>query len=184
MPELAEKILNGETEIIDYFRIFNQIIKAGPTSIVFGKWLIKEEFFPVLQRLGIKTDGSWTGKFIIKAPFYLNNILEVPVVCDGEKPANPFTRLSNFFLIRKIIKKYHKENLILHIAFHSYDFFRFNKNPKLRLIKKLIFKNILKLARKHKLEIINLSEIKTTDFQDLDSLEMPLLSRAFRYIKH
>lgn len=173
-----------EKETINYFRDFQEIFGESPTSVVFGKWLINQEVFSVLQKLGIKVDGSWIGKFIIKSPFYLNNILEVPVVCDGKDPANPLTRLSDFFLIRKIIKNYHRENFILHIAFHSYDFFQFNKEPKMRLIKKIIFKNILGLVLKYKVEIINLSEIKTVDFQNLDYLEMPFFSKIFRLIGH
>lgn len=176
-------------EIINYFKIFQEILHKKPTSVVFGKWIIQEEHFPLLLRLGIRVDGSWTGKmsgekFIIKAPFYFNNILEIPVVCDGKKPANPFTRLSNFFLIRKIIKEYHQENFILHIGFHSYDFFRFNKKPKPRLIKKIIFKNILKLAQKHGVKIVNLSTIKTINFQGLDFLKIPFFVRILRYIGH
>jgi len=179
----------SEREIINYFKIFQKILHKKPASVVFGKWIIHKEHFPVLQKLGIRADGSWTGKmseerFIIKAPFYFNNILEVPVVCDGEKPANPFTRLSNFFLIRKIIKEHYQENFILHIGFHSYDFFRFNKKPKPRLIKKIIFKNILKLAQKYKVEIINLSAIKTTNFQDLKSLKISIFIKLLRCLGH
>lgn len=179
----------NEKEIINYFRIFQETLNQVPTSMVFGKWIIHKESSPVLRKLGVKVDGSWAGKmfgekFIIKAPFYFNNILEVPIVCDGKNPANPFTRLSNFFLIRKIIKEYHQKNIILHIGFHSYDFFRFNKKPKLRLIKKIIFKNILRLVRKYKIEIVNLSTIKTTDFQGLRSLRTPFFTKVFRCLGH
>ena len=178
-----------EKEIINYFKTFQKTLGENPTSVVFGKWLINKESLSVLRKLGIEIDGSGTGKilgqkFIIKAPFYFSNILEIPVVCDGKDPVNPFSRLSNFFLIRKIIKEYHQENLILHIAFHSYDFFRFNREAKIRLIKKIIFRNILRLARKYNIEIVNLSEIKTTDFQSLDSLRFPFLSKVFRSIGH
>lgn len=178
-----------EKEIINYFRIFQKTLGENPTSVVFGKWLINKEHFSVLRGLGIKVDGSGIGKllgerFIIKAPFYLNDILEVPVVCDGENPANPFTRLSNFFLIRKIIKEHHQENLILHIAFHSYDFFRFRREPKIRLIKKVIFRDILRLAQKYNIEIINLSAIKNTTFQSINSLKFSFLSKLFRRVSH
>lgn len=174
----------NEKEITDCFNAFEQIIKTEPSSFVFGKWLINNNAFPLLYKLGIRTDGSGTGNFIIKSPFYIKNILEVPVICDGENPANPFSRLSNFFLIRKIIKKYYQENFILHIGFHSYDLFRFNRRPRLRLIKKIIFKNILRLAQRYKVETINLSEVTTTEFQDLKSLKFPFFSKISRIIGH
>ena len=74
--------------------------------------------------------------------------------------------------------------MVLHIGFHSYDFFKFDKNPKLRLIKKIIFKNILGLIKKYNLEVITLSEIKEVNFEELEKIKMPLISSLFELLGH
>ena len=170
---------------LKYFIKFKKTFGIKPKSMVFGKWKIDQDNIDFLSELGIKIDGSFiSAKKIIEKPFYINNILEVPVVSFNKEPVNPFTKLSHFFLIRKIIKKYHQENMVLHIGFHSYDFFKFDKNPKLRLIKKIIFKNILGLIKKYNLEVITLSEIKEVNFEELEKIKMPLISSLFELLGH
>jgi len=92
--------------------------------------------------------------------------------------------LSHFFLLRKIIKKYHPKNLIFQIGFHSYDFFKFNQKPKLRLIKKIILKNLLKIVRRYNLEITTLSKIEETHFEELEKVKMPFLGKLFNFLGH
>lgn len=169
----------------DYFNQFQEILGLRPKTMVFGKWKIDKAAMNSLKQLGIKKDGSFVEpEKVIGQPFLINNILEIPVVSFKGKPVNPFTKLSHFFLLRKIIKKHYNKNLILHIGFHSYDLFRFNQKPKLRLIKKIIFKNLLNLIKKHNLEIANLEKIEKDNFEELEKIKMPLLGRLFNLIGH
>lgn len=178
-----------EREIESYFQTFENVLGQKPTPVVFGKWHIIEPQVRFLASLGIERDGSWIPKFhqekyIIKPPFYFDNLLEIPPAADGKNPLNPFTRLSHFFLLRKIIRQYHRENFVLHLAFHSYDLFSFRAGAKLRPIKRCILKNILKLINKYGLEVLTLSGITNTGFEGLERVGWPILSKPFRIIGH
>lgn len=180
----ANSFLN-QSAYADYYQQFKEIFGLGPKSMVFGKWQIDYSAMNFLWQIGIKKDGSFVNpQKIITQPFLIDNILEVPVVSFQGQPVNPLTRLSHFFLLRKIIKKYYSKNLILHLGFHSYDFFSFKGQPQLRLIKKIIFKNILKLIRQYNLEITTLSKIAEDNFTELDKIKMPLLGKLFSYLGH
>jgi len=169
----------------DYFNRFQKILGLHPKTMVFGKWKIDYDSLRFLSELGIEKDGSLIeSDKVIRAPFLIEGILEVPVVSFKGKPVNPFTQLSHFFLLRRIIKKYHTKNLICQIGFHSYDFFRFNQKPKFRLIKKIIFKNILKMIKQYNLEITTLSEMEKDNFEELAEVKMPLLGKLFNLIGH
>lgn len=168
-----------------YYDKFSELLNHNPNYTVFGKWYLDKNNFEFLKYLGIAKDASWIdSKTIIKSPFFINEILEIPVLSYGGRHLNPFTKLSHFFILRKIIKEYNKENLIIQIGFHSYDLFDFSGNPKLRLTKKIIFKNILKLARKFNIEIINLSQLQKNNFKDLEKIKMPFMGKVLNLIGH
>ena len=138
-----------------------------------------------LGQLGIRKDGSFVSpQKIIARPFLVDNILEVPVVSFNGQPVNPLTRLSHFFLLKKIIKSHYQDNLILHIGFHSYDFFNFGRGPKMRLIKKIIFKNLLKNIQRYNLEIVTLSKIEKDNFKELNNMQTPFWGGIFDLINH
>lgn len=188
-PTSAGWVGLGEREIESYFQMFEKVFGKRPRSVVFGKWQIIETQVRFLASLGIERDGSWIPKFhgehyIVKPPFYFDNLLEVPPAADGKDPLNPFTRLSHFFLLRKIIKKYHQKNLVLHIAFHSYDLFNFGEKPKLRPIKRCVLRNLLKMINKYGLEMLTLSDIPNTSFEGLEKIKWPIFSRVFKIIGH
>ncbi len=173
----------------DYLHLFEKFLATSPNSIVFGKWQISNKQFLQLAPLGIKRDASWIPKmhnenYIIKAPFYLSDILEVPSSADGQNPLNPFSRLSHFFLLRQIIKKHHQDNLLLQIAFHSYDLFSFGGQPRLRWLKKCQFKHLLKLIKKYNLPIITLDKVDHTDFQGLKTIRQSFLTKLFQLFGH
>lgn len=179
-----------QEDLFYYFKLFEESFKEKPKSVVFGKWRLKENQLPFLAEFGIKCDGSWVPNFhneeyIIRPPFYLGDILEIPPVADGRKAINPFTRLSHYFLLRRIIKKNFRRNFVLHIAFHSYDLFNFKgTRPRIRFIKEFIFKDILKLIKKYNLKILNLSDIQEGEGEGLKAFPRPFLSKIFNTINH
>lgn len=174
-----------KSEYSGYFQLFEKVFGSKPKTMVFGKWQIDKSVMNFLWQLGIEKDGSFVDtQKVIAQPFFIDNVLEIPVISFDGQPVNPLTRLSHFFLLRKIIKKYHPENLILQISFHSYDFFKFNQKPKLRLIKKIIFKNLLKIIRRYNLEITTLSKIEETHFEGLEKVKMPFLNRLLNLLGH
>jgi len=174
-----------ESAYLKYFKKFETVFGLRPSSLVFGKWKIDKASMDFLGRLGIKRDSSFISpQKIIAKPFLINNVLEIPVVSFKDQSINPLTRLSHFFLLRKIVKKYHQENLICQIGFHSYDLFRFNQISRLRLIKKIIFKNLLKLIKKYNLEITTLSRIEKDNFSELEKIKMPFWGKLFHFLGH
>ncbi len=174
-----------QSNYLNYFQKFEEVFDFKPKSLVFGKWQIDYSAMGFLSKLGINRGGSFVdSKKVIAKPFLIDNILEVPLVSFKGEPVNPLTRLSHFFLLKKIIKKYHQRNLVLQIGLHSYDFFRFSQGPGLRLIKKVIFKNLLKLIRQYNLEITNLSKIEKGDFEEIEKIKTPFSSRLFNLLGH
>ena len=174
-----------ESAYLDYFQKFEEVFGFKPKSSVFGKWQLDRTAMDFLSRLGIKKDGSFVdSEKVIAKPFLRDNILEVPAASFRGEPVNPFSRLSHFFLLKKIIKEYHQRNLILQIGFHSYDFFRFGERPRLRPIKKFIFKNLLKLIKKYNLEITILSKIEEGNFDELTEIKMPFWGKLFNLLGH
>ncbi|OGE80354.1 MAG: hypothetical protein A2826_02770 [Candidatus Doudnabacteria bacterium RIFCSPHIGHO2_01_FULL_43_23] len=191
----AEKFIQGswiyqtplnEQEYRNYFAKFENVVGISPKSAVFGKWKIDPKAYPVFKALNITHDGSKIPeKGIISIPSLVQGIIEVPSVSYDGRPVNPLTRISDFFLMKKILQEHYAENLLLHLAFHSYDLFSFSSGaPKWLTGKKSRLMALINLSKTLKLEIIKLKDCNTEISGDLSAIKLPFLARIGQLLGH
>jgi len=177
-----------ERKIVDSYKAFYEILGFRPISAVFGHWVIDEGALKLMKEIGVKVDGSYAPyrhneNFILKNPFRWEDILEVPVVSNGKYPLNPFRSPYHLVLLKQIIKHYHAKEIVLHIGFHSYDFFNFNSDKvNIRSESLRIFEEILLFANNYDLKFMNLSDTLNYDFDPCTISYIPLNARLKRYI--
>ena len=178
-----------EWKIVDSYKAFCEILGLRPISAVFAHWVIDERALKLMKEIGVTVDGSYAPyrhneNFILKNPFRWEDILlEVPVVSDGKYPLNPFQSPYHLVLLKQIIKHYHAKEVMLHLGFHSYDFFNFNRNKVSIRSKSLrIFEEILLFANNYDLKFMNLSDTLNYDFDPCTISYIPLNARLKRYI--
>ncbi|PIR97604.1 MAG: hypothetical protein COT91_00430 [Candidatus Doudnabacteria bacterium CG10_big_fil_rev_8_21_14_0_10_41_10] len=169
----------------NYYNQFVQSLSIKPKTVVFGKWKVDRQAYPLFAKLGITHDASnILPRGIINPPANINGLITVPGLSYNGQPVNPLTRLSDFLLTKKIISRYHNKNLLLHLAFHSYDFFSPQNPTHWRGIKKIIFTDILSQLKKHNVEIVNLENVNSGKNETLEKMPVPLLGRLFQLIGH
>ncbi len=170
-------------EIKNYYDVYREIMKIKPNSVVFGHYIVNKEALNCVYELDIKVDGSFApyeqnDQFIIKNPFKWDRMLEVPVISDGKYPLRAFKSIHHFELIKQIIKLHHAENIVIHIGFHSYDFFDFT-DGKLNIKNENLtaFENFIAYIKKYNLDIINLSDVLKHNFDPYNLSVIPLKAR-------
>jgi len=177
-----------EEKIKDSYEAFYRILGFNPTSAVFGHWAINGEILKWMRNLGLKVDGSYVpyrhnDKFVIKNPFKWEGILEVPVTSNGKYPLNPFIYSYHFDLIKHLIQDYHDKDIVLHLGFHSYDFFDFSGGkPKIRDEAMKILEKLISYVKEYNLKCISLSDTLRYDFKSWTISRIPLGATLSRYI--
>ena len=191
----AEKFVDGrwtyeeplsENEYLSYFSEFKKVFNITPSSIVFGKWKIDKKSFPLLKNLGITHDGSKIlENGIIEKPKNEDGLISVPSISYQGRPVNPLTRFSDFLIMKRILTRQGNDNILVHFAFHSYDFFSFSSGaPKWRSIKKKIFLKLISLARQQKSEMLHLKDCRPEYYKNLQNIHLPVLARASQALGH
>lgn len=170
-------------EMKNYYNKFQEILKIKPNSSVFGHWIVSKEALDWAEELNIEVDGSFApyeqnDRFIIRNPFKRGRMLEVPVISDGKYPLSPFISIYHLELLKQIIKLYHEENIVLHLGFHSYDFFDFNDGKIIIKNESLIaFDNLISYIKKYKSNVITLSDALKYNFDSYTLSDIPFKAR-------
>ena len=172
-----------ENEFKSILGSWKKIIKSTPKSCVFGHWFVNKHYIELLEKNKIYIDLSFTHhkqyilpkeKYIVKGPFMIGNVLEIPTICDSKSSLNPFVYTLHRKIILKLIRDYKDKEILLNIGFHSYDLFRFKKgNP---VLKK---EGILFLKKLGKIEILTAEKIqskfneKEINHEDIKKINIP-----------
>jgi len=144
---------------------FVKLLNVKPWSSVLGHWLVHPDIISKIKELGVIVDGSYapyhTGqRFVVKQPFLINGLIEVPVLSDGLQPLN-ITTWRAYYVLRWIIKSFYHQNLLVHAFFHSYDLFNFTKCKfSLKREAILLFKKLHELERHKPIILGTLQETK------------------------
>ncbi len=170
-----------------YWQVFCKCLDHSPRSVVFGKWKIDEPIFHQLRKWGIDHEGThlFPNKMITR-PFQENGIIKVPLLIafDG-KPLNPFTQISHWIYLNKIIKRLHDANVLLHMAMHSYDLFHFeDERPVLKKQKLMVWRNLIGLIRRYGLEVCTMAEVEPLNWEEGHFLDAGFIVRSFNLLKH
>jgi hypothetical protein len=177
-----------EEKIKNRYEAFYRILGFYPTSAVFGHWIINGEILKWIRNLGLKVDGSYVpyrhnDRFVIKNPFKWEGILEVPVTSDGKYPLNPFTCSYHFDVVKHLIRRCHDKDVVLHLGFHSYDFFDFSDGkPQIRNVTVKILESLISYIKECDLQCINLSDTLRYDFDPYIISRIPLRATLSRYV--
>jgi hypothetical protein len=170
-----------------YWRAFRKNLDHDPRSVVFGKWKIDESSLRGLRTRGIHHDG--TALFPEKmttSPFLQAGMVRVPLsmAFDG-KPLNPFTQVSHWLYLNRVVKRFHERNSLLHAGIHSYDLFGFDgRRPRLKGLKLLVWRNLLAMIKRYDMEMLTLSEVEPDGYEEVDHSRPGVLSRCFNRLKH
>ena len=170
-----------------YWQAFLKYLAYSPKSVIFGKWKIDRLVFRKFREWAIDHEG--TALFpekMITGPFIQDGMVKVPLVMAfDKKPINPFTQISHWLYLNKIIKKLHGNNLLFHIGIHSYDLFDFNgPAPKLKGQKVMVWKNLVGLIKRYGIEVITLSEVEPSGWEESGYLRPGLFSILFNRLRH
>lgn len=125
-------------EFLEAIEIWEGKLGSLPSSCVFGHWHMNSGYLDLLLQAGIQIDASYTEHkqrgwesedYVVKAPFRYKGLLEVPAACFRGSALNPFAHDLHKDIVRKLIADHREENILLHLAFHSYDLYRFGGRP-------------------------------------------------------
>jgi len=156
---------------------FVKLLNVKPWSSVLGHWLIHPDIINKIKELGVLVDGSYTPyhtgqRFVVKQPFLINGLIEVPVLSDSLQPLN-ITTWRAYYVLRWIVKKFYHQNLLVHAFFHSYDLFNFNRCKfSLKREAVLLFKKLHELERHKPITLGTLQETKIEP-QGLTIISLP-----------
>lgn len=176
-----------EDEYRAYWECFRRVIGILPKSVVFGKWKVDEGIFPMLRDWGIDHEGTTVlPQRMIAAPFLKDEMVRVPVLTAFDRrPLNPFTQISHWLYLNRILKSLHGTDLLLHVAFHSYDLFDFKRNPpRFRRQKLMVWNGLRKMIRRYGIELLALSEIGPSGWGDSEYLDAGLMAGLFKRLGH
>lgn len=170
-----------------YWKAYCRELDHVPRSVVFGKWKIDEPIFNQLKKWEIDHEGTalFPEKMITR-PFQKDGMIKVPLLMafDG-KPLNPFTQISHWLYLNKLIKRFRGANVLLHLAMHSYDLFRFEgEEPVLKKQKHIVWKNLVGLIRRYGLEVLTLSDVTPLEGEDAPFLKAGFFSKLFNHLRH
>lgn len=127
----------GPGVVEEGLKALKDVLGVEVRGIVFGDWLITEEGLRAAREMGVSHDASYTPyrfneRFILKPPFILGGVVEVPVAADGLYPINPLLSYVHLLMMHSLARMAHKGRGLIHISIHSYDLFSFQGGrPKL-----------------------------------------------------
>lgn len=167
-------------------RDVSEALGVEPRGLVFGDWLITEEGLRAALEVGVSHDASYTPyrfneSFVVKPPFNLYGLVEVPTTSDGKYPLNPLVDPRTVYLAEYIVKEAeHKAaNCLLHFFFHSYDLFSFYRDGyKLRMNRLKLLRKLLNLLSRKGARFLHLSEVRSSYDYFLKEIRQSRLEKA------